>query len=84
MGMTMSEKILARHAGVSEAKAGDMLTCRVDVAACHDMFFTVAGQIDFERVSKIAIRTGAVVLLDHAVRPRRPRTRSARSRPGLS
>jgi 3-isopropylmalate/(R)-2-methylmalate dehydratase large subunit len=67
MGMTMSEKILARHAGVSEAKAGDMLTCRVDVAACHDMFFTVAGQIDFERVTKIADPDRCVVLLDHAV-----------------
>ncbi len=65
--MTMSEKILARHAGVSAAGAGDILTCRVDVAACHDMFFTVAGQIDFERVNKIDNPDKCVVLLDHAV-----------------
>lgn len=67
MGMTMSEKILARHAGVSSAKAGDILTCRVDVAACHDMFFTVAGQIDFESVNKIDDPSKCVVLIDHAV-----------------
>jgi 3-isopropylmalate/(R)-2-methylmalate dehydratase large subunit len=67
MGMTMSEKILARHAGVPEVKAGDMLTCQVDVAACHDMFFTVAGQVDFERVTRLADPDKCVVLLDHAV-----------------
>ena len=67
MGMTMSEKILARHAGVPAVSAGDILTCQVDVAVCHDMFFTVAGQIDFERVNKIADPDKCVVLLDHAV-----------------
>jgi 3-isopropylmalate/(R)-2-methylmalate dehydratase large subunit len=67
MGMTMSEKILARHAGASAASAGDMLTCRVDVAVCHDMFFTVAGQVDFERVNRLADPDKCVILLDHAV-----------------
>ncbi len=67
MGMTMSEKILAQHAGVPSVKVGDILTCRVDVAACHDMFFTVAGQIDFERVNRLDDPDKCVILLDHAV-----------------
>lgn len=41
MGMTMSEKILAAHAGLPSVKAGDTVTCRVDWTACHDMFFNV-------------------------------------------
>lgn len=67
MGMTMSEKILAAHAGVPAAKAGDILTCAVDYAANHDMYFIVDGQVDFERVSKITYPDRCVVLLDHAV-----------------
>ena len=42
MGMTMSEKLLARHAGVPCTRAGDILTCRVDVAACHDVLQVLA------------------------------------------
>lgn len=45
MGMTMSEKILARHAGVDSVKPGDTVTCKVDWAVCHDMFFNVDGRI---------------------------------------
>ena len=82
MGMTMSEKILARHAGVPSASAGDILTCQVDVAVCHDMFFTVAGQIDFERVNKIADPDKCVVLLDHAVPAPQRRMHLAQLRPG--
>ena len=31
MGMTMSEKILARHAGRSEVQAGELVTCTLDM-----------------------------------------------------
>ena len=67
MGMTMSEKILASHAGVEAVKPGDIVTCSVDYAANHDMYFTVEGQVDFDRVSKIRYPDRCIVLLDHAV-----------------
>ena len=67
MGMTMSEKILAGHAGKASVKPGDIVTCTVDYAANHDMYFTVDGQVDFERVSKIRYPERCIVLLDHAV-----------------
>ena len=34
MGMTMSEKILAAHAGLPAVKPGDTVTCRVDWSVC--------------------------------------------------
>ncbi|MDR0490587.1 MAG: 3-isopropylmalate dehydratase large subunit [Oscillospiraceae bacterium] len=63
----MSEKILARHAGVKSAAPGDVLTCAVDYAANHDMYFTVGGQVDYERVAKIDFPDKCIILLDHAV-----------------
>ncbi|MCL2391393.1 MAG: aconitase/3-isopropylmalate dehydratase large subunit family protein [Oscillospiraceae bacterium] len=65
--MTMSEKILSAHAGVALCKPGDILTCAVDFAANHDMYFTVGGQIDYESVSKIDYPERNIILLDHAV-----------------
>ena len=65
--MTMSEKILAAHAGIKTVKPGDIVTCAVDYAANHDMYFIVDGQVDFERVSKIAYPDRCIVLIDHAV-----------------
>ena len=67
LGMTMSEKILAKHAGVPAVSPGDIVTCTVDYAANHDMYFTVDGQVDFERISKLKYPDRCIVLLDHAV-----------------
>jgi 3-isopropylmalate/(R)-2-methylmalate dehydratase large subunit len=67
MGMTMAEKILARHAGMNQVTTGDIVTCKVDLAVNHDMFFTVSGQINYERINKIADPDKCMVLLDHAV-----------------
>lgn len=67
MGMTMAEKILAAHAGKESVKPGDILTCKVDWAANHDMFFTVGGQTDFEKVKKVSNPDRCIIFLDHAV-----------------
>lgn len=67
LGMTMAEKILAAHSDQKVVKAGDILTCNIDWAVNHDMFFTVGGQIEFERVQKISNPDRCVILLDHAV-----------------
>ena len=31
MGMTMTQKILAQHAGIAAAKAGDLINCKLDM-----------------------------------------------------
>ncbi len=36
MGMTISEKIIAKSAGVSLVKPGEIVTCSVDIAMIHD------------------------------------------------
>jgi 3-isopropylmalate/(R)-2-methylmalate dehydratase large subunit len=67
MGMTMAEKILAAHSGQKKVKPGDILTCKIDWACNHDMFFTVGGQTDFEKVKKISHPDRCIIFLDHAV-----------------
>ena len=37
MGRTMSEKILARHAGRSEVQAGELVTCTLDMVLANDI-----------------------------------------------
>ena len=37
MGMNMSEKILAKHAGRAEVHAGDLITCALDMVLANDI-----------------------------------------------
>ena len=37
MGMTMTQKILAAHAGVDSVKAGDLITCSLDLVMANDI-----------------------------------------------
>ena len=75
MGMTMSEKILAAHAGLPAVRPGDTVTCKVDWSVCHDMFFNVDGQDLYQGVAHLDHPEKCVVLLDHAVPA--PTTRDA-------
>ncbi len=66
MGMTMTEKILAAHAGLDSVKAGDLIEARLDLVLGNDVTTPVAvgvfEQAGFDRVfdkEKIAI------VLDH-------------------
>lgn len=67
MGLNISEKILAGHAGLESVAVGDYVTCSVDWAVVHDMFFTVDGQIDYESLNPLPFPERCVVLLDHGV-----------------
>ena len=42
MGMTMTQKILAYHAGLSEVKAGDLIEARLDIVLGNDVTTPVA------------------------------------------
>ncbi|MFC2341842.1 MAG: 3-isopropylmalate dehydratase large subunit, partial [Selenomonas artemidis] len=37
MGMNMSEKILARHAGLDVVEAGQLVTCELDMVLANDV-----------------------------------------------
>ena len=37
MGMNMSEKILARHAGLDHVEPGHLVTCRLDMELANDV-----------------------------------------------
>ena len=67
MKMTMSHKILAKHAGISQVRPGDIVTCRPNWAVVHDMFFNVDGQDLYKKVDRLDHPDRCIVLLDHAV-----------------
>lgn len=50
MGMTMSEKILARASGRDQVRPGDLLLARVDFAMGHDLTIPPAGRIMREQM----------------------------------
>lgn len=61
MGMTMSEKILAKHAGLEEVKPGQLITCKLDMVLANDITappsiakFNEIGRPVFDR-NKIAL-----------------------------
>ena len=37
MGMTMTQKILAKHAGLDSVKAGDLIYCSLDLVMANDI-----------------------------------------------
>lgn len=68
MGMTITEKILAAHAGCDTARPGDLINASIDVVMCHDVTtppaISMLEKLDMDRVfdpEKI------VVIPDHFV-----------------
>ena len=50
MGMTMSQKILAAHAGLESVKAGQLINAQLDMGLGHDIPSPVAGK-EFEKAN---------------------------------
>jgi len=65
MGMTMIEKILARHAGVESTKPGDILACDVDMAVQIDLSYLVDEKL--AQPKRIADPDKVALILDHRV-----------------
>ncbi len=66
MGMTITEKILARHAGKDEVRPGEFLLCRVDLALANDITAPLA--IDAFRAAgakKVFDRDKVALVPDH-------------------
>lgn len=71
MGMTMTEKIIASHAGLEEVKPGQLVNAKVDVIMAHDITGPPAfkalknnGLVDYVDSKKV------VLVLDHIVPPK--------------
>ena len=65
MGMNMTEKILARHAGLSHVEPGQLITCRLDMVLANDI--TAPPSIkEFERIGRPVFDNEKIALVpDH-------------------
>ena len=62
MGMTMTQKILAAHAGVDSVKAGDLITCSLDLVMANDI--TAPPSIaEFKRIGRPVFDKDKIVLV---------------------
>ena len=48
MGMTMTQKILAAHAGLPSVKAGDLIEAKLDLVLGNDVTTPVAVKVFYE------------------------------------
>lgn len=65
MGMTMTEKILARHAGRPEVSAGDLLVSQVDLVLANDITGPPAIN-EFKKIGKpVFDKTKIALVPDH-------------------
>lgn len=51
MGMTMTEKILAKHAGIDVVKPGQLINCKLDMVLANDVTAPPAIK-EFEKIGK--------------------------------
>ncbi|MBQ8081317.1 MAG: 3-isopropylmalate dehydratase large subunit, partial [Clostridia bacterium] len=66
MGMTMTQKILAAHAGLKSVKAGDLIEAKLDLVLGNDVTTPVAVDV-FEKVGfeKVFDAEKIAIVLDH-------------------
>ena len=66
MGMTMTQKILAAHAGLASVKAGDLIEARLDLVLGNDVTTPVAVTVfDKSGFTKIFDKDKIAIVLDH-------------------
>lgn len=65
MGMTMSEKILAKHAGIDVVKPGQLINCKLDMVLANDVTAPPAIK-EFEKIGKPVFDNTKIALVpDH-------------------
>ena len=66
MGMTMTQKILAAHAGLDSVKAGDLIEAKLDLVLGNDVTTPVAVKVfDDAGFTKIFDKDRIAIVLDH-------------------
>jgi 3-isopropylmalate/(R)-2-methylmalate dehydratase large subunit len=79
MGMTVAEKVLARASGLAEARAGDVVEPKVDLAMSHENAALVLNQfLEIFRGTTVAARiwdpSKVTIIFDHRVPAESPKT----------
>lgn len=65
MGMTMTEKILAKHAGIDVVKPGQLINCKLDMVLANDVTAPPAIK-EFEKIGKPVFNNTKIALVpDH-------------------
>jgi len=66
MGMTITEKILADHAGLKEVRPGQLINCRVDITLANDITAPISIK-EFRRIGakKVFDKERVVLIPDH-------------------
>lgn len=65
MGMTMTEKILAKHAGIDVVKPGQLINCKLDMVLANDVTAPPAIK-EFEKIDKPVFDNTKIALVpDH-------------------
>jgi 3-isopropylmalate/(R)-2-methylmalate dehydratase large subunit len=66
MGMTMTQKILAAHAGLAEVKAGDLIEAKLDIVLGNDVTTPVAVDVfDKAGFTRVFDKDKIAIVLDH-------------------
>lgn len=66
MGMTMTQKILARHCGARSAAAGDLINARLDLVMGSDVTTPIAIQaMEQHRLNRVFDPDKIVLVMDH-------------------
>jgi 3-isopropylmalate/(R)-2-methylmalate dehydratase large subunit len=66
MGMTMTQKILADHAGLSEVKAGQLINAKVDMVLANDITGPVSiKEFDKAEFDKVFDKSRVSLVMDH-------------------
>ena len=65
MGMTMTQKILADHAGVKEVHAGELIEANVDIVMANDITGPMALPIFKKMADKVSDKNKVVLVPDH-------------------
>ena len=82
MGMTMTQKILAKHAGLDSVKAGDLIYCSLDLVMANDI--TAPPSIaEFKRVGRPVFDREKIVLVPDHFQPAKDIRRSCQNREGF-
>jgi len=68
MGMTITEKILAAHAGKDTVRPGELINAKIDVVMCHDVTTPPAvSMLEKQGMDRVFDREKIVVIPDHFV-----------------
>ena len=66
MGMTMTQKILAKHAGLESVEAGQLIEANVDLTLANDITGPVAiREMDKAGFDKVFDRTRIALVMDN-------------------